>query len=99
MTASVLGLLGDTKVISALVAAVGTVLAALISTVGRRAARIEEKIDGLRNGTYHQAMAAIAEIQREREERRIRGLPTRRAVDRITPEPAAAAVDPGEGGP
>lgn len=82
----------DAAVLAQLVGAVGAILAALISVVGRRVRRVEVKIDGLRNGTYHQAMAAIAQLQREREERRIAGLPARRVVDRIAPDPAPAAV-------
>jgi CRP-like cAMP-binding protein len=81
MIADVLGVKIDAQVIAELVGAMGAILAALISTVGRRVKRVEQKIDGLQNGDRAQAMAAIAEIQREREERRIMGLPARRKTD------------------
>jgi hypothetical protein len=74
-------------VLAALIGATGTVLAALIERVHRVVRRSEAKIDGLKNGTYTQAMAAIAEIQREREEVRLRGLTPRRRIDRIVEEP------------
>jgi hypothetical protein len=81
----------DPQITAQIIGAVGAVVVALITLVGRRVKRIEAKIDGLRNGTYTQAMAAIAELQREREERRIAGLPVRRVVDRLAPEPAATS--------
>jgi hypothetical protein len=76
----------SSTVLAAVIGAVGVVLAALITRVDWRVRRVGDKIDGLRNGTYHEAMAAIAEIQRERAERELRGLPARRLIDRLAPE-------------
>lgn len=67
-------------------------LAALITTVGSRLARVETKIDGLRNGTYEEAIAAVAELQREREELRIMGIAPRRVLDHMVSEPARAQI-------
>lgn len=73
--------------LGALIAAAATIVVALIRLVDDHLSRVERKIDGLRNGTYTQAMAALAEVQRAREERRLAGLPERRRADRIiTPE-------------
>ena len=80
--------------LAAVIGAGGGILAALIGVVVPLLHRVEEKIDGLRNGTYHEAMAAIAEIQRERAERELRGLPIRRLVDHLVPD---KPVNPEEG--
>lgn len=76
----------SSAVLAAVIGSGGGIVAALIGVVVPLLRRVEEKIDGLRNGTYHEAMAAIAEIQRERAERELRGLPTRRLIDRLAPE-------------
>lgn len=73
--------------IPALITAGGAVLVALIERVHWRLRRVETKIDGLRNGTRSQAVAAIAELQREREELRLRGMAPRRLVDRMIAVP------------
>lgn len=76
----------DSTVVSALIGAVGSVVVALVGLVARRLARVEQKIDGLRNGTYTQAKAAITELQRERAQRELMHLPMRRKLDRMIPE-------------
>jgi hypothetical protein len=76
----------SSAVLAAVIGSGGGVLAALIGVVVPLLRRVEDKIDGLRNGTYHQAMAAIAELQRERAELELRGLKGRRVVDRMLPE-------------
>jgi hypothetical protein len=76
----------SSAVLAAVIGSGGGIAAALIGVVVPLLRRVEEKIDGLRNGTYHQAMAAIAELQREKEELRVRGLTGRRVVDRMIPE-------------
>lgn len=77
-------------VLAAIITAGGVIIAALIERVHRGVSRVESKIEGLSNGTYRQAMAAISELRREREERILRGLHPRRAVDRLVdPEPQA----------
>lgn len=72
--------------LGALVTALGGIIIALIQLLGRRMGRVESKIDGLRNGTYSKAMAALAELRRERAERELKGLPRRRRIDHIIPE-------------
>lgn len=77
--------MGD-PVTAATIGAIGAVIVALIQVLGRKVRRVEEKIDGLRNGTYTQAKAAITELQRERSERELMHLPLRRKLDRMIPE-------------
>lgn len=74
-----------------MIAALATITAALIGAVGARLRRVEQKIEGLRNGTHAQALAAIEELQRDRELRRLQGLPVRRKADRIV-EDASSGV-------
>jgi hypothetical protein len=76
----------DHTILAAVIGAGGGIIAAITAGVIPLLHRVEDKIDGLRNGTYHEAMAAIAEIQRERAERELRGLPTRRLIDRLAPD-------------
>jgi hypothetical protein len=71
------------QILAAAISAVGVVLAALIERVHRRVSRMDRKIDGLSNGTRRQAEAAIAQVLREREERRLQGMPLRRRIDRV----------------
>jgi hypothetical protein len=76
----------NTTTIAALITAVGAIIVAFLQLLDHHIGRVEHKIDGLRNGTYHQAMAAIAELRREREEVRLRGLTPRRRVDKLLEE-------------
>lgn len=76
------------EIAAACIGAGGLILAALSERIHFTLRRVEKKIDGLRNGTRSQALEAIAELQREREERRLAGLPLRRHVDRLVSPPA-----------
>jgi hypothetical protein len=76
----------SSAVLAAVIGSGGGIIAAVIGVAVPLLRRVEDKIDGLRNGTYHQAMAAIAELQRERAELELRGLKGRRVVDRMLPE-------------
>jgi hypothetical protein len=67
----------SSEVLAALVGLVGTILTILNA---RMPARVEKRIRGLINGKKTQA---LAEIDRLYQDRRSRGLPLRREVDRI----------------
>lgn len=73
----------DHSVLAAMIAALATVTAALIGALAARVRRVEHKIDGLRNGSREKAIMAIEALQRDRELRRLRGLPVRRLSDQI----------------
>jgi hypothetical protein len=60
------GLLRDHAIIASLVTASGVVLAALIERLGRRMDALDEKVEGLANGTYREALNEIEKLLRSR---------------------------------
>jgi hypothetical protein len=77
-----------TALLVAVISAVGAIVVAAITRTGKR---IEEKIEGIRNGLPSEVKVAIARLLREKTERQLYGLPLRRVGDHVG-EPADEAT-------
>jgi hypothetical protein len=72
------------EILAAIIGATATLLAAITES-WRRIGRVDRKIDGLRNGTYDQAMRVIAELQKEKALLEIAHMRPRRKLDELIP--------------
>lgn len=77
--------LDPTAIMLALISALTTILVALVARNGRRSAgkmdALDEKIDGVLNGTRREVQMAMAQLLKEKAVRELYNLPMRRIGD------------------